>query len=136
MSSTSASSSATISKPALWTARVCVTVVALFLIFDSVAKLIGPAPVLEAFTRLGIPQRLAPTIAVLLFVCLVIYLIPRTAVLGAILLSSYMGGAIAIHLRAGSTPFEMFFPVIMALLLWTPLYLRDQRVRQLIPLRD
>lgn len=136
MSSTSISFPDTISKPALWTARVCLTAAALFITFDSVAKLIGPVPVVDAFTRLGIPQHLAPTIGILQFVCLVVYLVPRTAVLGAVLLSAFLGGAIAIHLRAGSPPFEMFFPVIMALLFWAPLYLRDQRVRQLVPLRD
>ncbi|MDB4887975.1 MAG: rane protein [Gemmatimonadetes bacterium] len=122
-------------RPTLWAARTCFTVAVLFLIFDSVGKLAKPVQVVEAFGKLGIPMGAATGLGILQLACLALYVVPRTAVLGAVLLTGYLGGAIAIHVRAGSTPFELLFPVILGALLWAPLYLRDERVRRLLPVR-
>jgi len=119
----------------VWTARILFTIAVFFLLFDGATKLFAPPPVVEAFTRLGIPLRTATAIGLLELACLVLYVVPSTAVLGAILLAAYLGGAVAIHVRARSTTFEMIFPVLVALMLWGALYLRDPRVRQLIPFR-
>jgi hypothetical protein len=110
-------------------------VAVLFLAFDGGSKLAEPKPVADAFARLGIPLHLAPDIGLLQLACLVLYVVPRTAILGAILLAAFLGGAVAIHVRAGSTVFEKCFPVLIGLLVWGALYLRDERVRQLIPIR-
>lgn len=111
------------------------TIAVVFLAFDGITKLFSPRPVVEAFMRLGIPAHLAPGLGLLQLACLVLYVIPRTAVLGAILLAAFLGGAVAIHLRAESSSFERIFPVLIGLLVWGALYLRDERIRRLIPVR-
>jgi len=124
---------ATISKPAVWTGWVISVMLALFLVMDGVMKFMLPAPVSEAFTRLGISTSLAVPIGVILIACVVLYVIPRTAVFGAVLLTGYLGGAIAIHMRAGSSLFgETLFPIYMGVLVWLGLYLRDSRVRGML----
>jgi len=121
------------SKPAVWTGRVLSALVVLFLVMDGVIKFLKPPPVIEAFTRLSISTSLAVPIGAVLLVCVAIYLIPKTAVLGAVLLTGYLGGAVAIHLRAGSPIFsETPFPVYMGVLVWLGLYLRDSRVRGML----
>jgi hypothetical protein len=107
----------------------------LFLIFDGLGKLLMPAAVVEATTRLGFPVSLIPGVGVLLLACTLVYLIPRTAILGAILLTGFLGGAVAIQMRAGSPPFENVFPVIFAILAWGGVYLREARLCTLIPIR-
>jgi len=124
---------AELSKPAVWTGRVLSALVVLFLVMDGVIKFLKPPPVIEAFTRLSISTSLAVPIGAVLLVCVAIYLIPKTAVLGAVLLTGYLGGAVAIHLRAGSSIFsEALFPVYMGVLVWLGLYLRDSRVRAML----
>jgi len=96
----------------------------------------GPAPVVDAFTHLGLPLSLANTLGILLLVCTAVYVFPRTSVLGAILLTGYLGGAVATHLRAGDPLFShVLFPTYLGVLLWLGLYLRDDRLRGLIPSR-
>jgi len=119
----------------LWTGRVLTTLVILFLLFDAFGKFVKPAPVVDAFTRLGIPIALSASIGTLLLVCTILYAIPRTSVLGATLLTGYFGGAVAIHMRAGSTPFEIVFPVIFGILAWAGIYVRDCGLRKVFPLR-
>jgi hypothetical protein len=123
------------SKARLWTGRVLTALTGLFLLFDAVGKLVMPAPVVEAFHRLDFPTSLGVGIGVLLLVCTALYLIPRTAVLGAILLSAFLGGAVAIQMRAGSPTFETIFPVLFAILAWAGVYLRECRLAALLPLR-
>jgi hypothetical protein len=118
-----------------WTGYSLTALAGLFMLFDAVGKLMIPAPVAQAFNRLGIPVGLSAGIGVLLFACTLFYLIPRTAVLGAVLLSGYLGGAVAIHLRAGSSTFETVFPVLFAILAWAGIYLREPRLCALLPLR-
>jgi hypothetical protein len=84
--------------------------------------------------KLGVPMSQSITIGVLLLICTILYAIPGTAVLGAVLLSGYLGGAVAIQLRAGMPTFETFFPVIFAGLAWLGIYLRNPRVRTVLPL--
>jgi DoxX-like family len=123
------------SKRILWAGRVITALAALFLIFDSMGHLMKPAPVIAAFAQLGFPLKLAADLAIIGFFCLVLYLIPRTAVLGAILLTGYLGGAVAINLRVGNPMFETTFPVIFGVLIWAGVFLREDRVRALVPLR-
>jgi|SRR5215472_14519902 len=124
-----------VAKGALWGGRVISTLVALLLLLDGVMKLIKPAPVIEATVRLGYSVETILPIGIVLMICTVIYLIPRTAILGAILLTGYLGGAVATHVRAGEGAFPILFPVAFGVLLWGGLYLRDLRLRKLVPLR-
>lgn len=119
----------------MWTGRALSTLVVLFLFFDAAGKLMMPSFVLDAMTRLGFPVVLGGTLGVILTVSTILYAIPRTAVLGAVLLTGYLGGAVAIHLRAGSTHFETIFPIIFGFLVWIGIYLRDARLRSVFPLR-
>ena len=105
------------------------------LVFDGVGKLMMPAPFVEATGRLGFPVSLIPGVGVLLLVCTLVYLVPRTAVLGAVLLTGFFGGAVAIQLRAGSPMFESLFPVIFGILMWAGIYLRECRLIAILPLR-
>jgi hypothetical protein len=127
---------APISKGMLWTGRVMSTLPALFLLLDAVMKFVKPDPVVEATVKLGYPENVILPLGVTLLVCTVLYLIPRTAVLGAILLTGYLGGAVASHLRAGDGLFTILFPVFFGALLWGGLVLREQRLRFLVPLRS
>jgi hypothetical protein len=126
---------ATESKGMLWTGRILSGLMALFFVFDGVAHLMKPAPVVEAFGRLGYPLSASVGIGVLALICTAIYVTPKSAVLGAILLTGYLGGAVSTHVRAGSTLFEMIFPLILGALVWTGIFVRDAQLRKLIPLR-
>ena len=108
----------------------------LFLLFDSAIKLAGIQPVVDSFVQLGWPADLAFGLGALELVCIALYLTPRTSVLGAVLLTGYLGGAIATHARIESPLLtHTLFPVYVALLLWAGLFLREPRLRQLLPLR-
>jgi DoxX-like protein len=125
------------SKKELWAGRILSGLVVLFLIPDAIIKFIKPAPVVEAFAHLGLPLSISVTLGILLLVCTVLYAIPRTSVLGAILLTGYLGGAVATHFRVGDPLFShILFPTYLGILLWLGLYLREERVRALIPLRS
>jgi DoxX-like family len=131
------SSRAAISKGSLWTGRILGVVSTLFLLMDGVMKLIKPAPVVEATVRLGYSEGVIQSLGIALLVCTTLYAIPRTSVLGAILLTGYLGGAVAANVRVGNPLFShTLFPVYVALLVWGGLYLRDRRLRKLIPARD
>ena len=104
----------------------------LLLLFSGVMKLVKPAEVVEGFGKLGWDESLALGLGILELACTVIYVIPRTSVLGAILLTGYLGGATATHVRIGD---QFFGPVILGVLVWGGLYLRDPRLRALLPLR-
>jgi hypothetical protein len=116
-----------------WIGRVLSAIPVLFLAFDAAIKLAHPAFVAEASIRIGFPDELAGPLGVILLACLALYLVPRTAVLGATLLTAYLGGAVAIHTRIGDPLFShVLFPVYVAVLLWGGLFLRDARVRAAI----
>jgi hypothetical protein len=126
---------APVSRKALWAGRVISTLCILFLVFDGVAKLFLPAPVVEACARLGIPEHIVPGIGILLLACTAVYAIPQTSVLGAILLTGYLGGAVATHVRVGDPAFPVAFAALFGVLVWLGLFLRDARLHGLIPLR-
>ena len=124
------------SKGTLWAGRIISGLPALFCIVDGGAKLFKPAPVVEATARLGYSENTIIPIGILLLVCTIIYLIPKTSVLGAILLTGYLGGAVATHVRAGEGAFPIVFPIILGGLLWLGLYLRNASLRVLVPIRS
>ena len=129
--------SAAVSAPGwqLWTGRVFTTLGVLFMLFDAAGKLMMPSFVVDSFGHLGLPVSLGATIGVILTACTIVYAIPQTAVLGAVLLTGYLGGAVAIHMRAGGTLFERIFPVIFGVIIWAGIYLRDVRLRTVFPVR-
>jgi hypothetical protein len=120
----------------LWAGRILSALSVLFLLFDAAGHLIVPSAVVEAFNRLGYPISLSRALGIIELICLVAYVIPRTAVLGAILLTGYLGGAVATHLRVRDPVFDTIFPIIFGVLVWAGLYLRDPRLRTLIPLTE
>ncbi len=130
---TAETQAAPISKKALWAGRVLSTLPVLMLLMSGVMKLMKPTEVVEGFAKLGWPDSLALGLGVVELVCTALYVIPRTSILGAILLTGYLGGAIATHVRIGD-PF--IGPVIFGIFIWLGLYLRDARLRVLIPLRS
>ena len=125
-----------VSQKTLWTGRIMSGLPALFLLVDGVMKLVKPAPVVEGTLRYGFSESVMIPLGILLTACTIIYVIPRTAVLGAILLTGYLGGAIATHVRFGDPWFPILFPVCIGALVWGGLYLRDGRLRALLPLRS
>ena len=126
---------APLAAPLRWAGRILSGLPALFLIFDGVIKLLNLQPVVEASQLLGLPVDLAPGIGVLLLACLAVYLLPRTAVLGAILLTGYLGGVISLQLRVGAPLFSLVFPIILGVMLWGGLYLRNAQLRTVLSLR-
>jgi hypothetical protein len=130
----SAMQSAPISKGALWTGRILSAIPVLLLLTSATAKLLKPPAVLQGFAQLGYSESIILKLAIMEIAFTAIYLIPRTAVFGAILLTAYLGGATATHARVGDPAFVG--PVLTGVLLWLGLYLRDQRLRALVPLRS
>ena len=121
-----------VSKTMLWTGHIMSALPVLMLLMSGVMKFLKPGFVVEGFKHLGLPENLTLGIGILELACTVVYLIPRTAVLGAILLTGYLGGAILTHLRVGEA---IFMQIIFGVLIWGGLFLRDPRLRELIPLR-
>jgi DoxX-like family len=121
-----------LSQKQLWTGRVLSGVIGLLFLVDGAAKLFKPAAVVQATTQLGYPESTIIGIGILLIVCTTLYLIPRTAVLGAILLSGYLGGAVATNVRVSAPLFNIVFPVFFGGLVWLGLYLRDRRLRSIL----
>ena len=130
----SGTQTAPVSRKLLWAGRILSALPVLMLLFSGVMKLMKPAPVVEGFARFGYPESLIFGIAILEITCTVVYVIPRTSILGAILLTGYLGGATATHVRIGDPAFIM--PAILGVLVWGGLFLRDDRLRALIPLRS
>ena len=124
------------SKKTLWAGRIISALPVLALLFSGVLKLAKPAPVVEEFGRLGYAESAALTIGILELGSTIVYLIPRTSVLGAILMTGYLGGAVATHVRIGDPFFNVFGPILFGAMAWGGLYLRDERMRALIPLRS
>jgi DoxX-like family len=120
----------------VWAGRVPSGLAIAFLLFDAVLKVLKLPAAVEGTTRLGYPESTIVLIGIIQLVCLALYVIPHTAPIGAIMLTGYLGGAIATHVRVGS-PFlsHTLFPIYVAGLIWGGLFLRDERVRTLISLR-
>lgn len=115
-----------------WPGRILSALVVAFMGFDGIIHIARPAPVAEAFAQLGYPLRLSIGLGVLELLFTVLYALPRTAFLGGLLLTAYLGGAVATQLRIDASWFPSLFPVIVGALLWTGLALRDPRVRALV----
>jgi hypothetical protein len=118
-----------------WAGSVLSALPAAFLLIDAVMKLVKPAVVVEATVALGYPERTIVPLGIVLLACTALYAIPPTAVLGAIALTGYLGGAVTTQVRVGGGVFPVVFPVILGVLLWGGLYLRDERLRSLLPRR-
>jgi len=132
----SAASKAVVSNKELWAGRIISGLVIAFMFFDGAIHLMKIAPVVQAFQELGWPISQAVVLGIIELLCAVIYLYPRTSILGAILLTGYLGGAVLTQLRVGHSLFgEVLFPVYLGILVWAGLYLREPRLHSLIPLQ-
>ena len=125
-----------ISRKRLWASRILTGLASAFMIMDGGMKLFKPAFVVQASAQLGYPESTLVGIGITLLVCTALYLIPRTSVLGAVLLTGYLGGAVASNVRALTPTFNLVFPVIIACIAWGGLWLRDARLRELLPLKN
>ena len=130
-----ASQAAPISKKQVWAGRIISAVPILFLLVDGIMKLVKPPIVVSGTVELGYTDSVIVPLGILLTACTLLYAIPRTSVLGAILLTGYLGGAVATQVRVGNPVFtHILFPVYLGVLIWLGLYLRDERLRSLVPL--
>jgi len=118
-----------ISGKRLWAGRFVSGLAALFLLVDGGMKLFKPPVVVESTLQLGYPESAIVGIGIILLACTILYLIPRSAILGAVLLTGYLGGAVATHVRVKGPWFNILFPVIFGCLVWGGLYLRDRRLQ-------
>jgi hypothetical protein len=116
----------------VWAGRVLSALVVVFLAFDGTIKLMRLPAVLDATVQLGFPLSSIVPIGLTLLVCTLIYAIPRTSVVGAVLLTGYLGGAVAAQARAGNPMFETVFPIVVGTVAWAGVFLRDRRVRALL----
>jgi hypothetical protein len=129
---------APVSKPALWLGRILSGLVIVFMLFDGAIKLVPWPIVTETMDRMGYgsSENLARSLGIITVVCTVLYAIPPTSILGAILLTGYLGGAMASHVRIGSPLFShLLFGFYLGVMLWGGLWLRDSKLRALMPLR-
>lgn len=120
------------SKRSVWAGLIISGLMVLFLLFDCIVKLLQLAVATQATARLGYAESVVFGIGVVELVCTVLYVIPRTSILGAILLTGYLGGATATHVRIGD---PYFFPILVDVLIWLGQWLRDEQLRALVPLR-
>jgi hypothetical protein len=121
------------SKTSVWPGRIISALVVIFLLFDSAIKVLKLAAAVEGTVQAGYPVTAVQPIGIVLLVCILLYVIPRTSILGAILLTGYLGGATATMVRISNPWF--LFPVVVGVLAWLGIFLRDERLRTLIPLR-
>jgi hypothetical protein len=133
----STSQAAPVSRASLWVGRILSWIVLLFLIFDGVTKVLKASPSVKGTMELGYSEALVPVIGMILLVCVLFYAIPQTQVLGAILITGYLGGAVASQVRVGKPLFSNeLFPIYVAGLVWLALFLQDGRLRALVPFRS
>jgi hypothetical protein len=125
-----------VSSGRLWASWIITGLIAAFMLLDAAMKFLKPAQVADAFVRTGWPLELSVTLGAILLISTLLYLIPQTAIPGALLLTGYLGGAVATNLRLKNPLFShTLFPVYFGVLLWGALWLRDERVREMLPLR-
>jgi hypothetical protein len=124
-----------VSKAMLWTGRVVGGLPALLLLVDGVMKLVKPEFVVTESAKIGFAEHVLVPLGIVLTVSAILYLVPQTAVLGAILLTGYLGGAVATHVRSGDGLVQILFPAFFGALLWLGLVLRDPQLRALVPWR-
>jgi len=132
----SGTQTAPVSKGKLWAGRIVSAIPVLMLLFSGVMKLLKPAVVVNEFARLGYAENVTLGLGILEIACAVVYVIPHTSVLGAILVTGYLGGAVATHVRIGDPLFNVIAPILFGVMFWGGLYLREDRLRALIPLRS
>jgi ABC-type transport system involved in cytochrome c biogenesis permease component len=124
-----------VSSGRIWAGRIIAGLVTLFLLFDAAMKFVRPAAVLAAFARTGWPPELSVPLGVILLTCTILYVIPRTAVLGGLMLTGYLGGAVAANVRLENPLFShALFPVYFGVLIWASLLLRDSRLVEFLPI--
>jgi hypothetical protein len=136
MSADTQTAPAPVSKGMFWAGWVMTALPGLFLFADGAMKLVKPEVVVKTTVELGYAEAVIVPLGIVLLASTILYLVPKTAVLGAILLTGYLGGAVATHVRAGHGPFEILFPVVIGTLLWGGLVMRDGRLRALLPLHS
>jgi hypothetical protein len=125
------------SKKHIWIGRILLAIPILFLAFDGIGKLVQPVEVVQGTLRLGYAQTSLIVIGTLELTSLLLFCTPRTSILGAVLLTAFLGGAVATHIRIGDPLFShIFFPVYVAVLLWAGLFMLDVRIRALFPFRS
>jgi hypothetical protein len=107
----------------------------LFFSFDAITKIIRAAPAKEGSIQIGWPREMVQGIGIVLLACSIHYLIPRTSMLGAIVLTGYLGGAASLIIRAGMVEHPYFFPIVFEILIWAALYIREESLQPLIPLK-
>ena len=133
------SSASTSTKPrpgaGVWTGRVLTTLVTLFLLWDAYGKLARSPQVTEAFARMGFSAAFSVELGTILLICTLLYAVPRTTVLGALFLTGYLGGAVAIQWRAANPVFETIFPILFAVVMWAGVFLRDRKLWTVMPVR-
>jgi len=124
------------SRAALWIGRILSGLAVLFLLVDGMGKVLKLAPVMEACAPLQIPEWVIPGLGVVLILSTLVYAIPQTSILGAVVLTGYLGGAVWTHVRMGEPVFSMVFPILFGAIVWLGIYLREPRLRALLPLRS
>lgn len=122
-----------VSKGRLWTGRVITYLVILFMLFDATMKIVRERHVIETSAKMGWPVETLVPIGFVLLICTILYAIPRTAVLGAVLLTAWLGGATAENLRTGN---PIWFSIVFGILVWAGLWLRDEHLNTCLPLRN
>ncbi|HXU20944.1 MAG TPA: DoxX family protein [Verrucomicrobiae bacterium] len=127
---------APVSKGRLWTGYIISGLVVLFMIFDGVTKVMKVPQVIQASAKIGYNATTVVGIGATLLVCTALYVIPRTSIFGAILLTGYLGGAVDANVHSGTALFNITFPMAFGVLAWLGIYLRDRRLRALVPLRS
>ncbi|HEV8591001.1 MAG TPA: DoxX family protein [Pyrinomonadaceae bacterium] len=124
------------SRKALWAGRIMTGLAVLLLLLDALGKFVKPQPVVEGTLALGYQESVIIPLGIILLISTILYAIPQTTVLGAVLLTGYLGGAVATHVRVGNPLFtHALFPVYLGILIWLGIYLRDKRLRSLLPFR-
>ena len=122
-----------VSKGWIWTGRIASVLAGLFLFFDGLMKVIKPAFVVQATVQLGYPENTIRPIGIILLICVIVYAIPQTSIFGAVLLTGYLGGAIATNVRVGAPLFTyILVPIYLAVLIWGGLLPRSPQLRALI----
>jgi len=125
----------TTSKAGLWTGWIITILCTLFMLMDAVMKIIKEKHSLDGCAQIGWPVELIQPIGIILLICTILYIVPRTSILGAILLTGYLGGAVSVMARAQAYHHPYLFPVIIGVLVWAGLYFRDASLRRMIPIR-
>jgi hypothetical protein len=135
-STTAVTSAPNVSKGSLWTGRVISGLAVLFMLFDCITKILRLPQVVDATVKVGYPASTVLPIGVTLLICVILYIIPRTSILGAVLIVGYLGGAVATNVRASQPAFNSAFAITFGVLTWLGLYLREPRLRALVPLKS